>query len=288
MEESTTTRASAHPDDMSEFTPHKRFCVPPHDLQITLAYGHLTDKTPFAEYAWEFLRRNRYYQQRIDGTGKLPDVAQWGYSPSPSEPAGIPLRREKPYYELYSEGTPPIWTAVERLQARFHDNVKHCTTPNHKSRITFELDHDQVALAFDTAEFFGTGQLALEQQAELALKYLREYVTARLVKWKGMDRQGEYEPPGARSQNRPNRAVLRSFLAAADSIPGKKAIDKQKTVAERSADTKNASEHRQHAHAYIYQWKCLTLLKWDLKIGESRPLRKRKDKDALMQWQKMK
>ncbi|TXG98342.1 MAG: hypothetical protein E6R08_04960 [Nevskiaceae bacterium] len=70
------------------------------------------------EFAWEFLRRNRFYQAMFDGRPDHLPVTHWGYQWHTAIPRTHGLVRLKPYWETYSEGDPPAWLGLDDFAER--------------------------------------------------------------------------------------------------------------------------------------------------------------------------
>ncbi|WP_374660968.1 transcriptional regulator domain-containing protein [Inhella sp.] len=76
-------------------------------------YKGLHDDSSYAEYAWEFLRRNKCYQHSFDNPNSpILDINHWGFkSPSLSE-ATCGLITPKPYIERYGTGNRSEWAVL--------------------------------------------------------------------------------------------------------------------------------------------------------------------------------
>lgn len=55
-----------HPPLVAEYLPKKKWLKIPSPNNENVYWG-LTDQSSYTEYAWAFLRRNRFYQQLCDG-----------------------------------------------------------------------------------------------------------------------------------------------------------------------------------------------------------------------------
>jgi hypothetical protein len=89
-------------------------------------YGNLTDKSTYVEYAWEFLRRNKFYQALIDAhtDDKVPhyQLPSWGYRQSDGSEqnseweyhCGLWREPYKHYSEAYSDDL--TWYPIEYLR----------------------------------------------------------------------------------------------------------------------------------------------------------------------------
>lgn len=106
----------------------------------------LTIQDSYNEFAWEFLRRNRFYQAVVDEhMESLPD-SQWGYKWHENVARGHGLVRYKPYWEAYMEDEPPAWKGLDSFAERLPTKVD--LTP---SSVTIALEPGQVAVVFDVA-----------------------------------------------------------------------------------------------------------------------------------------
>jgi len=87
-----------HPETTKKFSNPKR----------KLSQVDMTIKDSYNEFAWEFLRRNRFYQALVDGRKNLVPESRWGYTCHPNIERTHGLVRLKPYWETYQEGTPQL------------------------------------------------------------------------------------------------------------------------------------------------------------------------------------
>lgn len=120
---------SIHPPMVSQFEPKKKLAVPKQGS--AKEYAALNDDSA-SEYAWEFLRRNRFYQAMVDGTRPSFDLAQWGYRPTAAHEAGFGLQRVKHYSEGHDDSL-PHWTPIAAMVDRMQDTVAHFK--HHQPRI---------------------------------------------------------------------------------------------------------------------------------------------------------
>lgn len=161
-------------------------------------YGTLNDHSDYSEYAWAFLRRNRYYQLMVDEQAL--DEA-WKYVPAQSNhEAGYGLLRRKHYFEPYSEGLPVQWRGIHD----FSHDLRHLSGKMKAPRQASDHHVDsERAVWFDTAELLGPGCTALQIQAEL--------VRAKLA-----HENGDAIPPPFMRPYGPDKGLLRAQLRIAD------------------------------------------------------------------------
>lgn len=120
----------------------------------------------YVVFAWEYLRRNRFYQALVDKSpGHLPASA-WGYRCGLEQTRGHGLIQAKPYWEKYEEGAPPAWLGLDSFAAALPTVV--ATKAEEKS---IQLNAGQVAIIFDVAGVI-FGQSPYDQQIELARERL--------------------------------------------------------------------------------------------------------------------
>lgn len=260
-------------------------------------YGHLTDKSLFAEYAWEFLRRNRFYQAMIDNVNPSFDLDEWGYSAGPSHAASCGLTQPYKHYAESYEENPPEWAPLWAISARLHETLRS----REFSRTSIEYPGQQVPFVFDIASTFGPGSIGLQMQADLAVKSIEEYLKAR----------NQRPPPGL--INRPGKPKLRMYLRLADlmSYPqkiepadgaptAKNALQLTMITATQAAhkledfnfndesklpktpvQRQNCTYDRvENARTFIYEWLCLTLLTFSKQEDEPKKEKKRCKEDT--------
>jgi hypothetical protein len=245
-------------------------------------YDKLTDKSTYAEYAWEFLRRNKFYQALIDaGTdNKAPHypLPSWGYRQSDASEqnsewehhCGLWREPYKHYSEAYSDEL--TWYPIEYLRQHMCGAVGQITMLEDKST--------QLHITIDLGHKFGPNVSGLKKQLEIAEKA----IIAIHNKVNNAGRLGQLEA------SLTTKGVLRRYLYIADLFTGersiKKEIDKRnnsgdvpiKKIGARVLSVKeiaakiNAKQDDHHATTdsigkdadeafkYIYQWKCLKLL----------------------------
>lgn len=262
-------------------------------------YDKLTDKSTYAEYAWEFLRRNKFYQALIDaGTDdKVPyyPLPSWGYRQSDGNEqnseweyhCGLWSEPYKHYSEAYSDGL--AWYPIEYLRQNMCGAVGRTTTLEDKST--------QLHITIDLGHKFGPNVSGLKKQLEIAEKA----IIALHNKVNNAGHLGQLEA------SLTTKGVLRRYLYIADLFTGersiKKEIDKRNGIGDVSikkigarvlsakevaakinakldahhattdsigkdadkaskyiASTDSIGKDADEAFKYIYQWKCLKLL----------------------------
>ena len=111
-----------------------------------LRAAELTVQDSYHEFAWEFLRRNRFYQALVDKHKKSIPELEWGYAWHVSVPRTHGLVRLKPYWETYDEGNPPAWIGLDSFAERLptHADMSAKT-------VSVDLQAGQVAVVLDLA-----------------------------------------------------------------------------------------------------------------------------------------
>ncbi len=155
-----------------------------------------TEDTPLVVYAWEFLRRNRFYQAIVDKRKDALPTSQWGFKSHPLEPNTHGLTKLKPYWEDYDQREPPKWIGLDSFAER--TMVSICDEPQ---EVTLKLMPGQVAVVFDTygvlngrspieiqtnAVSFYLSQLAERQYQIKTLKNKSIHQSVLLRRWKLM------------------------------------------------------------------------------------------------------
>jgi hypothetical protein len=100
-----------HPSRLDDFHPHP-FSGDGKNYGASL-YKGLNDSNSYADYAWEFLRRNKCYQFAFDNPDSpFLDINHWGFkSPSLAE-VSCGLTAKKPYIESHDTGNRPKWAVL--------------------------------------------------------------------------------------------------------------------------------------------------------------------------------
>lgn len=147
-----------------------------HPLSVK-SFGHakrevgkveLTAKDSYHEFAWEFLRRNRFYQALVDKHKKAVPESQWGYAWHATVPRTHGLVRLKPYWEAYDEGNPPAWIGLDSFAERLPMHADMAS-----KSVSFNLEAGQVAVVFDLAGLI-SGQSPWDIQAWALRERLQE------------------------------------------------------------------------------------------------------------------
>jgi hypothetical protein len=143
----------------------KRFSKPRHNKWKLVT---LDEESSYHEFAWEFLRRNRFYQALVDAKeNALPETA-WGYKWAAQATRTHGLTRLKPYCESYSDGNPPAWQGLDSFAQRLPSTVSQDS-----SQVTLNLQAGQVAIVFDVGGILN-GQSAWDIQTWAARERLNE------------------------------------------------------------------------------------------------------------------
>lgn len=152
-------KETIHPESTMMFSESKRELVtstPP------------TERAPVAVFAWEFLRRNRFYQAIVDKREKAIPVTDWGFRGHPHQPKTHGLTTLKPYWEDYDQGFPPNWIGLDTFAQRTDIEISDETKD-----ITIQLSPGQVAIVFDTYGLLN-GRSPVGIQSDTAAYYLSQ------------------------------------------------------------------------------------------------------------------
>jgi hypothetical protein len=118
----------------------------------------LDEESSHHEFAWEFLRRNRFYQALVDARTNALSETEWGYNWASQVSRTHGLIRLKPYWESYNEGYPPAWQGLDSFAERLPTTVRQ-----EPSQVTLNLEAGQVAIVFDVGGLI-SGQSAWDIQ----------------------------------------------------------------------------------------------------------------------------
>ena len=108
--------------------------------------AELNQKSSYHEFAWECLRRNRFYQALVDQRSNAVPDAEWGYRWHASAPRVHGLVRLKPYWETYNEGDPPAWVGLDSFAERLPALADMAPR-----NVSLNLQPGQVAVVIDVA-----------------------------------------------------------------------------------------------------------------------------------------
>jgi hypothetical protein len=252
-----------HPVQVADFQPDKSVCQKRPFTKNK--YGGLNDQSTYEEYAWEFLRRNKFYQSLIDaGTGgKAPHypLPSWGYRQSDASEqnsaweyhCGLWSEPYKHYSEAYSDDL--AWYPIEYLRQNMRGALGRATK--------LEDASTQLHITIDLGQKFGPNVSGLKKQLEIA----EQIVTAYHQYLKGGAwLKGELDIYPLK------KGLLRRYLYVADlytqleskkkdpDVAWAKYIAKNIQEGESTFSETDVSKCAKSAFEYIYQWHCLGLL----------------------------
>lgn len=230
-----------HPDQIAHYVPDKGMSKPKKFTKNQ--YGDLNDKSSYEEYAWEFLRRNKFYQEMIDcsravgkqGNNPIP-LEHWGYNQSNDWDHHCGLWQQP--YKHYSDDYSPelTWHTVEHLRDRM------CSVIG--KSVQLEDTNTQLQISIDLGHVFGPNVCGLKRQFQIAsdmiAKRLEEAVAGKLkvasargangALKKDLSKEckspehifrsvyGEFEPKSEAKEH------LRTLLYIADLLTGKRQV----------------------------------------------------------------
>jgi hypothetical protein len=128
----------------------------------------LTERTPIVVFAWEFLRRNRFYQALVDERKDALPASEWGFRSHPLQPKTHGLSVLKPYWEEYDQGDLPNWIGLDTFAKRTEMMIS-----DKPQEVTIQLLPGQVAVIFDTYGLLN-GRSPVEIQTDAASFYLAQ------------------------------------------------------------------------------------------------------------------
>jgi hypothetical protein len=209
-------RGGVHPDIVSHLRNTPPWIIPKSNDKKT--YGTLTDESTYSEYAWEFLRRNRFYQALIDKTKPAFDENDWGYRREPEAfPVygiyGLPPKR---YDEAYAQGKPVEWYGIHDF---VRDRLNIMSRPGGRNNTPLEHVRSQIEIIFDFGPVFGPGTPAIEIQIALAQEKLKELAgkfASELEKKTGVSI--------VQRKNAPKKEILRAQLRIVDLLSEPEAL----------------------------------------------------------------
>lgn len=260
-----------HPEIIFEFIPNKEF--KPKYNESDDIYDGLTNESKFMEYAWAFLRRNRFYQNSIDKSiQEFADISFWGFKSSEGTPKSCGLSEKKGYWEQYEQDRKECsWEGITSF-FKDHSAIRRPLTPPNPCK---ELSEVQVPFVFDIDCLLGPNTSAIEIQIQIAKSILIERA-------KNINSKTEHK---AKPPKQETKIELRNMLRVADilspqicsttgaatwEIGTKKPSFKEivpklpESALGRSLDkNKDVSELVEKAYTMIYEWGFLKLLQWD-------------------------
>jgi hypothetical protein len=272
-----------HPSAIADYLPE----LPP-VLHATSeqAYGVLTDESTFSEYAWAFLRRNRFYQRLIDKAVPNITEANWEYANDRENQPPIGLMNLKPYKEAFASGVPVEWWGIHSFREQLRPIVASTLNQNMK-RVELEWSLTQVSLTFDIGPMLGQTTAALDPQICIARAYLQSLAKKKEVlfpkKLKPPDKSlfraqlrvadqlsAPQFPPDVIDSNgevKKGKKKIRTWLTisqVADLLPAYDLKRKRSNGATTKVQKVNrASELAKGAWDNIYNWKFLQALQFD-------------------------
>jgi hypothetical protein len=226
-----------HPDQIAHYVPDIGMSKPKKFTRSK--YDGLTDNSSYEQYAWEFLRRNKFYQEMIDSlsaVGKhksnpLP-LEHWGYRQSKDWDfhCGLWQKPYKHYADDYSADL--TWYPVEHMRDRM------CSVIG--KSVQLEDSNTQLQISIDLGHVFGPSVCGLKRQLQVA----SEMVAKRLEEAAVSVRETNEAPKKdlskeSESQEHIFRSVygkfeptletkehLRTLLYVADLLTGKRQVKK--------------------------------------------------------------
>lgn len=228
-------------------------------------YGNLTDKSTYAEYAWEFLRRNKFYQALIDAhtDDKVPHypLPSWGYRQNDTNGqssewdyhCGLWREPYKHYSEAYT--TDITWYPIEYMRQTMCGKLGRTTA--------LEDTSTQLHITIDLGHKFGPNVSGLKKQLEIAEQAIIA-IHSKLSGTQDYFAQLETHPI--------KKSILRRYLYVADLYTQLESEKKKpaeswtdyiannlKKVQPKFSET-DVNKCAKSAFEYIYQWHCLGLL----------------------------
>ncbi len=266
------SHGGVHPELLDQVIPDKAFKTD--DRNNPDSYDHLTDKSLFSDYAWAFLRRNRFYQSEADKNRPDYSIELWGYQSHPGTPANCGLMKHKPYHELHDQGVTLEW---EGIHSFFERHTAHYSQqPSSRSKLDYPTT--QFHVVFDMDDVLGPSANAIDIQLSLT----REILLKRAAKM-GLNPTMPVQQPDKKM-----KARLRSMLRVADLFsPERKTPDGDELVWDINAKpsmpsvakrllpcdlgkcvtdeqkAKKASALTNDAYKAIYHWELLNWLRFD-------------------------
>lgn len=241
-------------------------------------YGSLTADSPYSEYAWEFLRRNRFYQAMIDNVKPSFNLDDWGYRADLSYPSSCGLTEPYKHYSESYEPNPPDWEPLWAIRTSIEDAMNF----KRSGRKVIDCSATQVAFVFDLAPVFGPKFAGLKTQADLAVKCIEEYLSKKQSTTKKDKPAGHYdksknllrrylriadlltyprdiEPNDSAPTGKPKRETP-TIKEAAFLLPDYDFLDEDKSLPSDENRVERTYDYADEAGQFIYKWKCLNLL----------------------------
>jgi len=187
-----------HPESVATYLPEFPLFIPTPNQEDE--YGTLTDESPYSEYAWAFLRRNRFYQRLVDKG--LPNLTKenWEYADGSEDASPIGLVHQKHYRERFADGTRVEWWGIHTFKGPIRMAARG---PQIVESSRLDWPKTQVLLIFDVGPLLGDNTTAIDLQIDLAKVHLRERAKAAGISF----------PEKIRS---PDKKLLRAQLRVAD------------------------------------------------------------------------
>lgn len=201
-----------HPRGMAHYTP--KYTIEKGELFGDLdCYGHLDDSSPYAEYAWEFLRRNSFYQRMIDDNAPQ-DIHVWGYQPTPGHEPHFGVCRTVSYRNRYSDSI--RWEPIEQSRLLIQEAIRKTAGIGPADVPIIEVKGPQAAVVIDLSEQFGPDCIGLDRQLAI--------VNVELERW--MKKKHIRE-----QHSKPSKSMLRMYLQVSDALTQPQCLwDKKRRV----------------------------------------------------------
>jgi hypothetical protein len=209
-----------HPERVDDYIPTFPIDIPATNNEK--AYGLLTDSSTYSEYAWAFLKRNRFYQsiidkRRIEGLA----IEHWGYFSNEQPLYPYALIEVKPYKEEHggvgTEEHDAIGTKVEWCGIHgFLGQLRPLKQPRPRMApkvMEIEFPKHQVGLIFDIGPTLGDNTTGIDQQIAMARIHLHELAEAE-----------KFSVPRRRKNRKPDKTTLRDQLRVADLLSSPSSI----------------------------------------------------------------
>lgn len=152
-----------HPESTQDFD----------EYEFDLSLPDRVEDVSYHELAWEFLRRNRFYQALCDQAEGHLDDTHWGFQWNPKVPRSHGLVRPKPFRERYGDGAPPAWIGLDE----FAEQLPTAPSEDFKT-VSVQLRPGQVLMVFDISGLVA-GNSPWEAQAWAAREHLQRLRSAQ-------------------------------------------------------------------------------------------------------------